>query len=397
MSRKACFLLGYLPFLDARVFECEAKTLLKHGYQVTIIAPRKGGLLYDIDGKPFRTKFLEKTFVHQGIKVITYNSEERNENHLFDPLYQLGVKEKADIYHAHELNSFSYGKEIKMTLNKQKGNQAKLIYDSRQLTPDPYSLTIDEKTKQKWKNMLLTNLKEADYIITVSDSIKSWYLSIDPLLPVEVIYNSPPLVSNFKCKEENTKNFVVAHEGNLSKTTIQKIFAITDSTKNVMDFEFKVVGGPRYGDKLYAPDHIKDKIKRSDWVNYHSLPLVLSDVDLGLIDLDPTHSLNNCFSMPSKFFSYLNNGIPVLVNKCSDMDKFVNTYQCGIVINKLNPTPADYVKGIVYLYQNKARLKQMSINARKAMEDTYSYEHMESRLVTIYRSFESKQTNYLLS
>ncbi|WP_165767916.1 glycosyltransferase family protein [Virgibacillus indicus] len=396
MKQKVCMLLCYLPFLDARIFECEAKSLLKHGYEVTIIAPRKNGYLFDIDGKPFTDRFRRKTFHYQGIKIVTYDSEKRTENPLLDPLYQLGLKENADFYQAHELNSFFYGKEIKVVLRKQKGKNAKLIYDSRQLIPDSFSLNINEETKQKWRRMLLENLKEVDYILTVSDSIKSWYLSIDPLLSVEVIHNSPPLTPSFKAKGEHTDRFVTAHEGNLSKATTQKIVSITDSISRVTDFQFKIIGGPRYGESISIPKHLQTKVNLSGWVPYHSLPATLSDVDIGLIDLDPSHSLNNAFSMPSKFFSFLNNGIPVVVNKCSDMDKFVNTHQCGIVINQLNPAPADYVKGIMHLYKNKQQLKQMSINARKAMVDVYSWIHMENRYIKVYKSFLTNRTQYLL-
>ena len=397
MKKKVCILLCYLPFLDARVFECEAKSLLKHGYDVTIIAPRKNSLLFDIDGKPFTDRFREETFHYQGVKIVTYDSEKRTTNHLSDPLYQLGLKEEADFYQAHELNSFSYGKEIKNALKTQKNKSAKLIYDSRQLIPDPFSLKINDETKKTWRSTLLANLKAVDYVITVSDSIKSWYLSIDPLLPVEVIYNSPPLTSNFSLKEDHTNKFVVAHEGNLSKANIEKFLPMTDSIRKVMDIQFKLIGGPRYGETIAIPEHLQSHVTMSGWVHYHSLPAEMSDVDIGLIDLDPTHSLNNAFSMPSKLFSYLNNGVPVLVNKCSDMEKFVHTYQCGMVINKLNPTPADYVKGILYLHKNKSELEQMRINARKIMEDVYSWNHMEKRLIAVYRSLASNQPQYLLS
>ncbi|ASN04426.1 glycosyltransferase family protein [Virgibacillus necropolis] len=399
MKKKVCMLLCYLPFLDARVFECEAKSLVKHGYEVTIIAPRKDSFLFDIDGKPFTNRFREKNFDYQGIKIVTYDSEKRTANPLSDPLYQLGLKEEADFYHAHELNSFFYGKEIKVALRKQNGKNIKLIYDSRQLMPDPFSLNINEETRKKWKGMLLENLEEVDSIITVSDSIKSWYLSIDPLLPVEVIYNSPPLTTNFNVKGDGdyTQRFVVAHEGNVSKETIKKIFSATESCSKIMDILLKLVGGPRHGESISIPNHLQTIVNLSGWVSYHSLPNVMSDVDIGLIDLDSTQSLNNAFAMPSKFFSYLNNGVPVLVSKCSDMEKFVNTYQCGLVLNKVNPAPSDYVKGILYLYRNKPQLKQMSINARKVMEEIYCWEKMEQRLTTVYSSLESNRTQYLLS
>ncbi|MGM7719606.1 glycosyltransferase family protein [Metabacillus sp. Hm71] len=397
MGQKVCMLLCYLPFFDARIFENEAKSLLKQGYTVTMIVPRNNGYLINIDGTPFTNRFLEKSFLHEGVKIVTYDAGKRTANPLTDPLYRLGLIEEADIYHAHELNSFYYGKEIKRTLRKQRGKEVKLIYDSRQLVPDPFSTSINDETKKDWQKMLLESLKEVDYVITVSESIKSWYLALDPLLPVEVIYNSPPLTPTFRKRGSHDKQFVVCHEGNLSKTNrnINKIFSITDSCRKVLNFQFKIIGGPRYGETINVPDHLRKNLVFSGWVNYKSLPDEMSDVDVGWIDLEIAHSLNNMFAMPNKFFSYLNNGIPVLVNKCSDMEKFIRTYHCGLVIDKMNPTAADYTKALIYLYNNKDELKQMSINARKVME-SYSWEQMEKRLFNVYDSLNSKNARFKL-
>ncbi|GAA0489822.1 glycosyltransferase family 4 protein [Salinibacillus aidingensis] len=397
MGKRVCMLLSYLPFLDARIFELEAKSLAKHGYEVTIIAPRQNGFLQDIDGKPFTRQFRNKSFKYQGIKIITYDCKRKSNHPRTHPLFQLGLRERADIYHAHELSSFYYGKEIKLALKKQNVKNVKLIYDSRQVTPDPFSQSMKEIEKRQSKKILLDSLKEADYTITVSDSIKAWYLSMDPLLPVEVIYNAPPLSSDFKVKGGNPNRLVAAHEGNVSDKNLHTIYTITDSCRKVMDFHFKLIGGPRYGEKISVPDHLQSRIIQSGWIQYESLSSLYSDVDIGLIELDPTSSLNHAFAMPGKLFNYLNNGVPVIVSKCSDMEKFVNTYQCGIVINRLNPTAADYVKGMVYLNKNRSMLRRMSINARKAMEEVYSWEHMEKRLINLYKSLDTDQRPYLLS
>lgn len=396
MRQKVCMLLGYLPFLDGRIFENEVESLIKHGYKVTMIVPRKNGCLINIDGTPFRNRYLEKVFKYKGVKIVTYDQEKRTQNPLTDPLYIQGLREEADIYHAHELNSFYYGKEIKRELHKR-GKKAKLIYDGRQLVPDPFSAAINKDTKEQWRKMLHESLKEADYVITVSESLKSWFLAIDPLLPVEVIYNSPPSSITESERETESKRLVVCHVGNFADKNedLKKIYSITDSLRKVIDFQFKLIGGPRYGEVVDVPEHINPNILLNGWVDYLSLPNTMKDVDIGWIHLDVTSSLNNMFAMPNKLFNFLNNGIPVIVNKCSDMEKFICTYHCGLVIDKLNPTPADYTKAILYLHNNRKELKQMGINAKKAME-AYHWGNMEKRLLSIYDSLSGKETNFHL-
>lgn len=67
----------------------------------------------------------------------------------------------------------------------------------------------DETTPQTYRTkeqMVKHMIKELDYVITVSDSIKEWYRTIDPQLPVQVIYNSPPLAANYESKKRTIQN-----------------------------------------------------------------------------------------------------------------------------------------------------------------------------------------------
>src|SRR5690625_4719156 len=73
MTKKVCMLVAHHPFLDARIFKKEAKSLQKKGYQVSMIVPKKDGHLFDVDGTPFTNKYRQKVFTYEGIKVITYD------------------------------------------------------------------------------------------------------------------------------------------------------------------------------------------------------------------------------------------------------------------------------------------------------------------------------------
>jgi len=401
MKKKICFLVTEHPFLDARIFKKEAKSLLKQGYDVSMIVPRINGYLFDINGTKLTNRFGSQTFLHEGIKIITYeriypekkikslyyNIQSREHRRFVDELTQLGLLQEADIYHAHEFFSLYSGIGIKRALKSTKGKEVKLIYDSHELTPDPLEANT-KRLKQYMFPMLQLMLKEVDHIITVSQSIKSWYLSIDPNLPVEVIYNSPPLVTNYEDKDFNKDGIVAVHEGFINNTrgNWKKLLNITDICNKKINFRFKIIGGAKGPDsnKLTIPRSLIDKIEFLDWMDYYLIPKAMKDVDIGWIDLNLTNSLNNRFAMPNKFFSYLSNGVPVIVNKCTDMENFIKTHECGLVIEKLNASGEDYSQAINYLYNNRAILQQMSVNARKVMEESYSWEHMEKRLFTVY-------------
>lgn len=399
MAEKVCMLVAEHPFLDSRVFKREAKSLKNLGYDVTMIVPRKDGYLFDIDGTPIKDKFLSQTFIHEGITIVTYNFAESRtplskvlspesawQAGFNNPLTKLGIEQEADIYHVHEYLSLFAGIGVKRTLQKR-NKEIKLVYDSHELTPDPFDTNNPKELRSNLKEKLLTMLKEVDHIITISHSIKSWFLSQNPTIPVEVIYNSPPLAKEYQPKSFNGNSLVACYEGNIDykRGSKDKIIRITEVISKTIDFQFKVIGGTRFGDSFILPDHLNDKIKLTGWVDYYSIAQHMKNVDIGWIDYeDLAQSLNRTFAMPNKFFSYLNNGVPVLVNRTHEMESFVRTHRCGLIIDKKDATAKDYADAFLYLHQNNSLLKEMSLNARKVMEEIYCWEKMEKRLSNVY-------------
>ncbi|MGM0940680.1 MAG: glycosyltransferase [Bacillota bacterium] len=399
MSEKVCMLVAEHPFLDSRIFKREAKSLKNLGYDVTLIVPRKDGYLFDIDGTPIKDKFTSSSFMHEGIKIVTYSFEESRaplskvvapvskwEQGFSNPLTELGIQQNADVYHAHEYLSLFAGIGVKRLL-KQRNKEVKLIYDSHELTPDPFDPKNHEIHRNNLKEKLLIMLKEVDQIITISHSIKSWFLSQDPTFSVEVIYNSHPLVKEFQPKDFTGNGLIACYEGNIDykRGSKDKIIQITEKCADSIGFQFKIIGGTRFGDTFKLPNHLKDKIKLTGWVDYYSITQHMKDVEVGWIDYEDLHeSLNRSYAMPNKFFSYLNNGVPIVVNRSHEMESFLRTHRCGLVINKRDATATDYAEAMLYLANNKKVLKQMSLNARKVMEETYCWEKMENRLDNVY-------------
>lgn len=399
VTTKVCMLVQHHPFMDARIFKKEAKSLLRHGYDVSIVVPlNKEGYLYNIDGTPYVTQFLDRVFVHEGIRVVSYEDVRdtipqieaniqapRCSMPIYNRLTEVGLQQDADVYHAHEFLSLYAGVCIKKEL-RARGKHIKLIYDSHEFTPDPYS-KIDPSRKAKLHAILVEMLKEVDHVITVSEAMKTWYLTLNPRLRVEVIYNSPPLFAAYVEKQYNTPGLTVCYEGNVGddRGSTETMIQITEAGNQLMDLKFKVIGGVRSGQTFSVPPHLQQKLAMLGWVDYELVPYYMFDVDVGWIDYRLPYTLNHMFAMPNKLFSYLNNGVPVLVNKCHEMESFVRQHHCGLVIDKQEPTPQDYVQALKYLHDNKHELKRMSVNARRIMAEQYSWEYMEQRLLDVYK------------
>lgn len=405
-----CMLVRHHPFLDARIFQKEAKSLVKKGYNVTMIVPRRKGFLYHIDLTPFKDRYLKPTFMHEGVKIVTYhdtiqplkdmekNIKSTNKRQFQDdPLFHLGIAENADIYHAHEFLSFYSGVGIKRAL-KAKGKEVKLIYDSHEIAPDPLDKKMKQQNKKIRQEMLSQMLKEVDQIITVSEGIKTWYLLQDHTLPVEVIYNSPLFQENV-IKKFNKDRMVVCYEGIVHRNRggMEMIIKITERCmKEIPNFKFKIIGGVKTNQTLTIPSRLKNHIEHVGWVDYNKLSDYYKDVDLGWNHSDLYGTLKSMFAMPNKFFSYLNNGVPVLTNRSSDRENFIQTHHCGLVIDHMAPSADEYAKAILYLHKRKKDLQQMSNNAREAMEKYYSWEKMEKRLYDVYKRLLSQGTSFIV-
>lgn len=409
MSVKVCMLSKFNSLFDSRMFENESKSLLKHGFHVTSIIPRYSGYISRLDFTTIRDQYLEKSFMHEGIHILTYeyaqeplesmllNIKSKNHHGFKDPLMEAGLTVDADIYHAHSLYSLYAGIGIKRAM-RESGKEIKLIYDCRDMNVDPLNNLPD---KQKMMDLLLCMLDEVDYLLTVSESIKAWYLTHKPFLSIELIYNSPPLLKMIEEKKFNENCLTACYEGIVhpQRGGLDKIVQITELTNQKIKFNFTIIGGLLRGHQLVIPDHLKDQITVHNWVEYHLIPHYMTNVDISWIDLDMRHSLNRLFAMPNKFFSALNNGVPIVCNKGNDMENFIRFHHCGLVIDKHNPTARDYMEAFIYLNEHRDLLQTMSTNARKAMETHYSWEFMEKRLIDVYQRLLEKNKDrvfYLL-
>ncbi|MEK3883315.1 glycosyltransferase [Paenibacillus sp. PL2-23] len=383
-----CMLALQHPFTDARIFKREAISLVKLGYKVTLVVPRnRQGYMYDIDGTPFTDRFLEPEFVHESVHVVSYSPRMPFQAHMElairdgrslyfeDPLFKAGLAQEADIYHAHEYHSLYSGIGIKRAL-KEKGKSVKLIYDSHEITEgDKVPLMIDM-------------LREADRVITVSDAMSSWYSNTVPSMPLEVIYNSPPLAAAYTPPPKKKDTFIACYEGYMHKDkgSSAKLFGITENCASTFDFRFKILGGTA-GKTLELPPSVQNRIELCGWIDYRQIPEYMADVDIGWIDYDIQASdtpLNYSIALPNKFFSYLNNGVPVVVNNCPEMARIIREYKCGIVIEHASPTAEQYAECFRKLQDDRKKLRKLSKNARAMMEELFSWEHMEKRLSRLY-------------
>lgn len=403
---KICKLIRRHSFLDVRVFEKEAQSLVRMGHDVTIMAPRFSGQLLNIKRKSISdVRFRNISFDHEGVHVQTYRAKQviytgqskavhqKWLKHLsnepsdlqHDELFKKALAVQAQVYHAHEPETLYEAVQIKRLL-RQQGHAVKVVFDAHELEAET--------------TMLKRLMEEVDHIITVSDSIKAIYARRYPAKEITVIYNSPNFnhehwadKSEMLSEAVSTKRpFTIAYEGALTinKGNPHKIIDIVNQLSAAnLDVRFKILGQVDVGWHTRTASVVKQLREHErieyGWAPYKELPRYWSNVDVGYIyfNLDVQ---NRILALPNKFFSLLNNGVPIVVNAASEMGNFIEKHQCGIVINHKEASAEHYVEQFARLYQDRKLLLEMSRNAIEAMKNIYCWEKMESKLANVYES-----------
>lgn len=85
----------------------------------------------------------------------------------------------------------------------------------------------------------------------------------------------------------------------------------------------------------------------------------------------------------TKFFEYMNAGIPVICSDFPVWEDFIEKYECGISVD---PNSDEAIrKALNFLKENPDRAKQMGENGKKAVQEELNWGTEEAKLIAWYR------------
>ena len=376
---KICILTTVDSPSDPRVFYKEAKSLAKV-HDVIVIAPSDEPIDKEIDG----------------IRVITVR---KLTNKILHPItmwkiFREGLKQECDVCHCHAPGGLFLGALLKIL------KRSKVVYDAREHYP---SLIAENSLFPDFIRPLvrfLADIEErvlirfADVVITVNESLQKHYAKIGK--EAIVIYNFPNLKAfnpdkkNGILGEEYAQNKIVIYEGAVSrKRGLDKfLLALPKVRETVLDVKFLVVGKLfDTGDfEKWIDDYLKKQKLNANFemigqkpheevVNYINIS------NVGIILFQPTH-YNNLIGLPLKLFEYMACGKPVVASNFPEIAKVVKEADCGILVD---PTDVDEIAdAILYLLEHPEEAKRMGENGRRAVEEKYSWDKMEEKLLELY-------------
>ncbi|MFX1521492.1 MAG: glycosyltransferase family 4 protein [Promethearchaeota archaeon] len=366
---KICILTSAHPPFDARIFHKEAKTLVKAGYKVVLIAQHSKE--ETVDGVRIVPLPTPKNRFERMTKVVW-------------KLFKLALKEKADIYHFHEPELMPVGVGLKLFGKK-------VIYDVH----EDYQQKILSKgwigaKFRKVISFLMGFIEKAcsmlfDYIITADSHTKTKFKKNK----VDVIANFPPLAFMDGVEaDEKEGPFKVIYVGDISENRgAIKIFETIEYLKHE-DIEFHLLGRV-YGARLIDLFNSTPRIKYHGVVPWEEVSKYLVNADVGLILLQPVPAYLYCPGENiTKLFEYMSVGLPVIISNFPKLEETISEINCGVSVDPTDPKAiADSIES---LYSDPDSRKQMGENGKKALMEKYNWEAEKGKLLDIYQKVLNK-------
>lgn len=354
---------------DNRIYYKEIMSLKKHYNEIYLVAPG-----------------LENFVTPDGITVKCFKGRSSWHDRMrpMKEMYKLALEIGADVYHAHEPDSF----QVALKLKKKTG--AKAVYDSHEYHPEAFAEHFSHGKG------IVTNLiykyeksmaKNADYIITVNNILVDKFKKYNK--NVALMPNYPVLKEANVEKEYSSKPVFVYTGGLRDDRGIMKILEAVKNVKNECRFIF--IGGfesESYKEKVN--NYIKTELKGKDITFTGKIPHLevfnyLKCADAGFVLLMPVN-WRYVNSEPIKLFEYMMSKTAVIASNFPMMKNIVEGSKCGFTADPENAK--DIAKTIDYIAENREASKAMGLNGYTNVVKKYNWLYSEEKLLSLYRSFE---------
>ena len=240
-------------------------------------------------------------------------------------------KHKPDIIIANDIEMLPIALEYK--------EKTKILFDAHEYAPlefeDSFLFNLFFK---KYKTYLVKKyVPDVDKMITVSKGIADKYQKDTGITPI-VITNAPKY-ENIKPYFVNPKKIRLVHHGVAHPSrNIELNFKIMKYLNpSIYEFHFYLVStDERYLKKIKSLASKSNNISIHKPVPMQMLPRTLNQYDLGIFLIPPVN-FNYHFTLPNKFFEFIQGRLAVIIGPSPEMASYVNEYSLGVVCPNFHP------------------------------------------------------------
>jgi glycosyltransferase involved in cell wall biosynthesis len=369
---KVCILTTVHPPFDTRIFHKQAKTLVRAGYEVSLIAQHTRSEVID------------------GVRIIALPRSRNRFVRIFGLTwlaFQQALRERADVYHFHDPEILPIGVLLKIF------TQAKVIYDVHEDVPEDILTKYWIPVPLRSPLAMVFNFFEKklarilDTVIVATEEIAARFVQFEPV----IIHNYPDLkmFPDPPTRHKGGKENAFVYVGGISKLrgAIEMVRALEylDPNRDVWLYLIGEVEPPELGRELQALPGYK-RVRFWGWLPWKEAWQQARKAIAGLVLFHP--GPNHTMSLPNKLFEYMASGLPVVASNFPLWKEIVEGNRCGVTVDPLNPKAI--AEAMEYLLTHPEEARRMGENGRRAVEERYNWEQEGEKLLRLYEELLSQ-------
>jgi glycosyltransferase involved in cell wall biosynthesis len=306
-------------------------------------------------------------------------------------IYLAARKQKADIYHLHDLRLLNIIKKLKRLPWKPKvfhcirESYGDSIRDYA--SSNVFVMSFKKFYARYIEHWEIRKIRPADRIITIDNATYAKFSKIygDK---VSIVYNFSSLFPDENHQEPKLFDLIYTGGMNAYRGILKIIESVAIAKINIPSIKLLLLGkfhDPNFKKLLLEQIHelgVEQHVDIIDSVPHPEVKKYLAQSKIGLVALQPIPKFFK--NIPIKQFEYMAFGLPVIGSNLPPIEDFIKRINAGIIID---PTKPEMIAGaIVELLTNKELYMQLSDNAFNAARDIYNWKSEAEKLTDIYDS-----------
>ncbi len=290
---------------------------------------------------------------------------------------RLAEEERADLYHAHDLDTLLAGYLAKRRTGKP------LFYDFHELYTEQFPAGVRSPIWKLWYSLLERVLVgRADRLLTVCDSLGEWVAGRYGVRQAQTVMNVPEAQPLPEIRVQAAREPVILfHGGYLPERGLE---GLVDCARYLRRGRIVFRGFGSLEPQLRA--RVKDQgveavVSFAPPVPMMELVRAASDADIGVIPYLPV-CLNNRFCLPNKIFEYMMAGLAVVGSDLPELRRIIVGNDVGRVYNPMDSQ--DLARVLNELTEYPVRLLQIRKNALRAAQGMYNWGLEGQKLLSLY-------------
>jgi len=246
--------------------------------------------------------------------------------------YRIDIPDQApdfDLVVAHDLDA--------VALAYNKFNAKKVFVDLHEYAQEEFGETLYWKyvNKDFLNYQCKIYFPKVDACTTVCQSISEEYKKNFSLAPV-VITNAASFVDLKPAKAGETIR-IISHGGAIRSRKLELMIEIAKNLDKRFTLDLMLIPNDLpYYNMLKKMAEETDNVKIIPPVDYSRIITYCNNYDLGLYIIFPTN-LNNKYSLPNKFFEFIQTRLAIVTGPSVEMERYINKYGLGISTGNFDP------------------------------------------------------------